>query len=67
MLAYWLEAFKWEAFNPYRIDDISNNFKTVSAATSITDALGAIGQGTASGVMNRFFPRASMLYDPSLM
>lgn len=67
MLAYWLEAFKWEAFNPYRIDDISNNFKTVSAATSISDAFSDIGQGAASGIMNRFFPRMSMLYDPSLM
>lgn len=67
MLAYWLEAFKWESFNPYRIDDISNNFKTVSAATSLSDAFGTIEQGVASGVTNRLFPRISMLYDPSLM
>ena len=66
MLAYWMEAFKWESFNPYRIDDIANNIKTVSAATSLSDGLENFMQGTATGIANRIFPRQSILSNPSL-
>ena len=66
MLAYWMEAFKWESFNPYRIDDITNNIKTVSAATSLSDGLENFMQGTATGIANRIFPRQSILSNPSL-
>ncbi len=66
MLAYWMEAFKWESFNPYRIDDIANNIKTVSAATSLSDGIENFMQGTATGIANRIFPRQSILSNPSL-
>ena len=34
---------RWEAFTPYRADDIFNNLKTVSAQTGTMDKVDALG------------------------
>lgn len=38
-IALCLRQFQWEAYTPYRFDDIFNNFKTVTAATGTIDLL----------------------------
>lgn len=37
--ALCLRQFQWEAYTPYRFDDVFNNFKSVSAATGTLDYL----------------------------
>ena len=38
-LAYWMRGFQWEAFTPYRLNDIFQNFKSPSAALSMVDRI----------------------------
>ena len=38
-IAYWMRGFQWEAFTPYRLNDIFQNFKSPSAALSMVDRI----------------------------
>ena len=43
-----LRQFQWEAYTPYRFDDIFNNFKSVSATTGTLDYIeNSVGGGSA--------------------
>lgn len=39
-IAYWLRGLQWEAYTPYRLNDIFQNFKSPSAALSMVDRFG---------------------------
>ena len=41
-LAYWLTKLDWEAYTPYRYDDIMNSIHSATAASSVTDAFGGL-------------------------
>lgn len=61
LLAYALRAFEWEYYTAFRSDDMLNNFKSPTAATSILDALESIGQSASNTVA----PFGNLLFDPS--
>lgn len=42
---------RWEAFTPYRADDIFNNLKTVSAQTGTMDKIDALNNDMIKWVM----------------
>lgn len=63
MLAYWARGTEWEMFTPYRTDDLLNNIKSATAATSGTEAVSNLLTGFGAGVVNRIFPRT--LFNPS--
>lgn len=39
MLAYWFRAFQWESYTAYRLDDLFNNIRSVTAAESVIDGV----------------------------
>lgn len=41
-IAYWLRGFQWEAFTPYRFNDILSNFKSPTAVLSHVDRVLAL-------------------------
>lgn len=45
-----MTKFDWEAYTPYRNDDILNTFKSFSASTNVTDAIGNFTQSFASSL-----------------
>lgn len=51
LLAYIMVRTRWEAFTPYRTDDIFNNLKTVSAQTGTMDKLDALTNDVIKWVM----------------
>lgn len=56
---------QWEYYTPYRTDDLLNNFKSATAATSLSDAVSnAAGgvTGAAISLAHSIFPRS--LFDP---
>ena len=61
LLAYALRAFEWEYYTAFRSDDMLNNFKSPTAATSILDGLESIGQSASNTVA----PFGNFLFDPS--
>lgn len=61
LLAYSLRAFEWEYYTAFRSDDMLNNVKSPTAATSILDGLESMGQS----VSNTISPFGNLLFDPS--
>ena len=60
-MAFLGRRFQWEFYTAYRLDDMFNNMKTVSAATGPIDALESlvsIGWGTA---FRTLFPNENLL------
>lgn len=68
-LAYALRAFEWEYYTAFRTDDMLNNFKSPSAATSVLDAAEAVGYDMATKApkmfVNTVSPQGNFLFDPS--
>lgn len=69
LLAYALRAFEWEYYTAFRTDDMLNNFKSPSAATSVLDAAEAVGYDMATKapkmLVNTVSPQGNFLFDPS--
>ena len=69
LLAYSLRAFEWEYYTAFRTDDMLNNFKSPSAATSVLDAAEAVGYDMATKapkmIVNTVSPQGNFLFDPS--
>ena len=58
MLAYWFRAFQWESYTAYRLDDLFNNIRSVTAAESVID-----GVEQAVGSLSHFIsPRETLIY-----
>lgn len=51
LLAYIMVRTRWEAFTPYRADDIFNNLKTVSAQTGTMDKIDALNNDMIKWIM----------------
>lgn len=65
LIALTARKTQWEFFTPYRTDDLLNNFKSATAATSLSDGIsnfagGLPGAGIA--LLHTMFPRS--LFDP---
>lgn len=68
ILAYVMRAFEWEYYTAYRTDDMLNNVKSPTAATSIIDAVEALGYDVAQSpqkIINSIAPQGNLLFDPS--
>ena len=61
LLAYVLRAFEWEFYTAFRTDDMLNNMKSPSAATSVLDAT----ESFFGSVANTVAPQGNFLFDPS--
>lgn len=61
LLAYSLRAFEWEYYTAFRTDDMLNNVKSPTAATSVLDA----AESFAGCVANTISPQGNFLFDPS--
>lgn len=60
LLAYIMHRLEWESLTPYRADDMFNNIKSPTAATSVTDKMGDVTES----FMRTYFPSMSnSLYD----
>lgn len=55
LLTYISMRGLWESQGPYLMSDLANNFKTVMAATSITDKI----QNLSESFLRTYFPRAT--------
>lgn len=68
ILAYVMRAFEWEYYTAYRTDDMLNNVKSPTAATSVIDAVEALGYDVAQSpqkIINSIAPQGNLLFDPS--
>lgn len=61
LLAYSLRAFEWEYYTAFRSDDMLNNVKSPTAATSVLDA----AESLAGSITNTVSPQGNFLFDPS--
>lgn len=61
LLAYSLRAFEWEYYTAFRTDDMLNNVKSPTAATSVLDA----AESFAGTITNTISPQGNFLFDPS--
>lgn len=61
LLAYALRAFEWEYYTAFRSDDMLNNVKSPTAATSVLDGLESFG----GSISNTVAPFGNFLFDPS--
>lgn len=61
LLAYAMRAFEWEYYTAFRTDDMLNNVKSPTAATSVIDALESLG----GSITNTISPQGNFLFDPS--
>ena len=61
LLAYSLRAFEWEYYTAFRTDDMLNNVKSPTAATSVVDA----AESLAGSITNTIAPQGNFLFDPS--
>ena len=59
-LAFVARRFQWESFTPYRFSDTFNNIKTVTAATSASDAIQALGSAIYYETLYRTNSRGSL-------
>ena len=72
MLAFAARAFQWEFYTAFRTDDLLNNIKSPTAATSVLDAVEQFGNGLTTSATkilpvttNTLFPQSNFLFDPS--
>lgn len=61
-LAYIARSFEWEFFTPLRFEDMLNNVKSPTAATSVLDKT----EGFMYQLSNTISPTTNILYDLSL-
>jgi len=63
MMAYWMRAFQWEAYTPYRSTELLGAIKSASAVTSVFDKT----QNFFNSMFSVLVPYASMnLLIPSM-
>lgn len=65
LLAYSLRAFEWEYYTAFRTDDMLNNMKSPTAATSVLDAAENLGFDISKNIVNTVSPQGNFLFDPS--
>jgi hypothetical protein len=56
-----MRAFEWEYYTAFRTDDMLNNVKSPTAATSVIDAMESLG----GSITNTISPQGNFLFDPS--
>ncbi|WP_173431847.1 hypothetical protein [Sharpea azabuensis] len=75
LIVYILTRFMWESYTPYRAEDLFNNVKSPSAATSMMDKLESAGHSFYKTIFpqqtlyDTFFNSESsskQLYDPNV-
>jgi hypothetical protein len=54
--AFLLRRLQWEAFTPYRADDLRSNFRTVTAAQGLADK----GEAFCNSLIRWYSPQGSL-------